>query len=268
VQTVAMGLLIVVLDVPPTGYDWIADPLGWILVLLGLAAVKDVLPNYRGLSITGWVCLAVSVLTWPADSVATIDDSLGWVFSLPEIAWCFLMCDALHDVSEGGRRMTLLWLRNLFPLVGVLPALIYGGGLNWLTTPAAVFAVAANVALIYLLWTAEEGSEAEEGTGAEAAAAIRARNEARSATRAAADGARSVASGAKSAAGTAKSAAGRTADRVWPWQTPERVAEREKKSRSGSGRTGAGDSGSGITGAEVVAKVRKRRENRPNRRSS
>ena len=64
-------------------------------MLLGLAAVKDGSPAHRGLSVTAWVCLAVSVLIFPPDSVATIDDSLGWVFSLPTIACCFLLCDAL-----------------------------------------------------------------------------------------------------------------------------------------------------------------------------
>ena len=88
---------------PADGYDWVADPIGWVLVLLGLAAVKDGSRNCRGLGITAWVCLAVSVLSWPADSVATLDASLGWLFSLPTIAWCFLMCDALRGRAREGR---------------------------------------------------------------------------------------------------------------------------------------------------------------------
>ncbi len=158
-QTIAMGLLIIVLDVPATGWDWIADPLGWVLVLLGLSAVREMVPNHRGLSITAWVCLAVSVIIYPPDSVATLDDSLGWVFSVPTVAWCFLASDALHDIAEGGRRTTLLWLRNVFVAVGVLPLLVYLAGLDWLTVPTAALAVAANVALLYLLWTTEDEEE-------------------------------------------------------------------------------------------------------------
>ena len=161
-QTIAMGLLVVILDVPPTGWDWVADPLGWVLVLLGLSAVRDEVPNHRGLSITAWVCLVVSVIIYPPGSVATLDDSLGWVFSVPTVAWCFLVCDALHDVADGGRRTTLLWLRNLFAAVAVLPLLVYLAGLDWLTVPTAVLAVGANVALLWLLWTTESSETAEE----------------------------------------------------------------------------------------------------------
>ena len=57
-------------------------------VLLGLSAIREVVPNHRGLVITAWVCLAVSVIIYPPDSVATLDDSLGWVFSLPTVVWC------------------------------------------------------------------------------------------------------------------------------------------------------------------------------------
>jgi hypothetical protein len=165
VQTIAMGLLLVILDVPPTGWDWVADPLGWVLVLLGLSAVRDDVPNHRGLSITAWVCLVVSVIIYPPGSVATLDDSLGWVFSVPTVVWCFLMCDALHDVADGGRRTTLLWLRNLFAAVAVLPLLVYLAGLDWLTVPTAVLAVGANVALLYLLWTTETAEEPEPEPG-------------------------------------------------------------------------------------------------------
>jgi hypothetical protein len=218
VQTVAMGLLIVVLDVPPSGWDWIADPLGWVLVLLGLSAVRDEVPNHRGLSITAWVCLVVSVLIYPPGSVATLDDTLGWVFSVPTVVWCFLMSDALHDVAHGGRRLTLLWLRNLFALVAVLPLLVYLAALDRLTAPTAVLAVGANVALLYLLWTTPE----EDGEPA-------------AQTTAGADG----------------------AARPRPWQTPERVAEREQRKRQG--REGRRGNDQQVTGAEVVEKVRKRR---------
>ena len=273
-QTVAMGLVIVFLDVPPTGYDWIADPIGWVLVLLGLAAAKEALPSYRGLSITAWVCLAVSVLVWPPSSVATIDDSLGWVFSLPTLAWCFLVCDSLHDALEWERKGTFFWLRNVFVVVALLPLAVYVAGADWLTVPAAVLAVAANVVLVFLLFTtplddraaADLAEGTDEGTGAAAAAALRARNAAKAAGRSAADGARGVAQGAAEVAGSARDAAGRAGDRTWPWQTPEREAERRKEQRKDRGRRGG--SGSQVTGAEVVAKVRSRSKARRSGRSS
>jgi hypothetical protein len=44
-QTVAMGLVLVFLDVQPSGWGWIPGPLGWVLVLLGLSGLKELLPS-------------------------------------------------------------------------------------------------------------------------------------------------------------------------------------------------------------------------------
>jgi hypothetical protein len=228
VQTVAMGLLIVILDVPPTGWDWVADPFGWVLVLLGLSAVREEVPNHRGLSITAWLCLAVSVVIYPPGSVVAVDDSLGWVFSVPTVVWCFLVCDALRHVAAGGRRTTLLWLRNAFVVVLVLPLLVYLAGLEWLTVPTAVLAVGANVALLYLLWTTETDEEESEPAP-------------------------------DNGAGSG-SAAEPGADRpttVRPWQTPEREKERQREQRRSRAKRQPAQQQ--VTGAEVVARVRKRR---------
>ena len=92
-----MGLVIVFLDVGSGGWDWIADPFGWVLVLFGLAPLKERLPAHRGAVVSAWVCLVVSVIILPPDSVDTIDPTLGWLFSLPTIAFCFVLCDALDD---------------------------------------------------------------------------------------------------------------------------------------------------------------------------
>lgn len=153
-QTVAMGMVIVFLDVGPSGWDWVADPLGWVLVLIGLAAVKELLPNYGGVSFAAWLCLGVSIVIWPPGSVAKIDESLGWLFSLPTIAFCFLICDALQDLLQGSLATRFRWLRVAFVVVGALPVLVYGGGWEWLTVPTAVAAVLVNVVLVLSLWAA------------------------------------------------------------------------------------------------------------------
>jgi hypothetical protein len=153
-QTVAMGLVIVFLDAGAGGYDWIADPLGWVLVIMGLTPLKALVPNHRGISVTAWVCLAISVPTWPPSSVAHLDASLGWLFSLPTIAFSFLVCDAVMEVTEQSLAVRLRWLRHTFALTGVLPLLIYGLDLDWLTVPAAVLVVMANVVLVFSLWAA------------------------------------------------------------------------------------------------------------------
>jgi hypothetical protein len=158
-QTVAMGLVIVFLDVGPSGYDWVADPLGWVLVLMGLSPLRDLVPNHRGLRVTAWVCLAVSALTWPPSSVAHLDEGLGWLFSLPTLAFCFLVCDAVMEVSPESPAARFRWLRNAFALSVVLPLLLFVAELGWLTVPTAVLVVLANVVLVLSLWAA--GAEEE-----------------------------------------------------------------------------------------------------------
>ncbi len=153
-QTVVMGLVIVFLDIPPDGYDWIADPVGWVLVLLGLAALGTRLPNRRGLVVTAWACLAFSVVSWPEGSPATLTPVLGWLFSLPTLAWCFLVCDAVSDAVEGRLRWVLLGLRNAFLLVAPLPGLVYLADQDWLSTPAEVLILVANLSLLLALGSA------------------------------------------------------------------------------------------------------------------
>jgi hypothetical protein len=153
-QTVAMGLVVVFLDVGSSGWDWIADPVGWALVLLGLAPLKDVVPTARGLAVSAAVCLAISVLTYPPESVDTLDESFGWLFSLPTILFCYLLCDALREVAEAPYARRLGWLRVVFVVVGLLPVLVYGAEWDWLTVPTAVLAVLANLTLVMTLWSA------------------------------------------------------------------------------------------------------------------
>ncbi|WP_148573370.1 hypothetical protein [Nocardioides caldifontis] len=159
-QTVAMGLVLVFLDVQPSGWDWVPDPLGWVLVLLGLSGLKELLPNHRGTTVTAWLCLLVDVLIWPPGSVAEVDDSLGWLFSVPTLAFCFLVCDALTDLSDSGRQALFRWLRNLYVVVAVLPLLVHWVGWEWLELPSAALAVGCNVVLVVALWSA--GDEDEE----------------------------------------------------------------------------------------------------------
>ena len=153
-QTVVMGLVIVFLDIPPDGYDWIADPVGWVLVLLGLAPLRGRLPNHRGLVVAAWACLAFSVVSWPEGSPATLTPVLGWLFSLPTLAWCFLVCDAVSDAVLGRLRWVLLGLRNAFAVVALLPGLVFLAEQDWLATPAEVLILLANLGLLFALSSA------------------------------------------------------------------------------------------------------------------
>jgi hypothetical protein len=162
-----MGLVIVFLDVGSNGWDWIADPVGWILVLLGLAPVKELVPGHAGAVAAAWGCLAVSVLTLPPNSVDSIAPALGWLFSLPTVGFCVLLCSALARAVTGSlatRFTVLLWA---FVVVAGLPGLVYLAGWDRLTVPTAVAAVLANITLVFSVWAAADEEPADgEPSGA------------------------------------------------------------------------------------------------------
>lgn len=231
-QTVVMGLVIVFLDIPPDGYDWIADPVGWGLVLLGLAPLRDALPNRSGLVVTAWVCLLFSVVSWPAGSPATLTPLLGWLFSLPTLAWCFLVCDAVSDAVDGRLRQVALVLRAAFAAVAPLPALVFLAGQDWLSTPAEVIILVSNLTLLFTLWSASDrpGLGEPEATSPPPAGPTR-----QSAPRTPPDATGSEATGSEASA--------------------------SETSRGGGAPSGPTDD-TPVTGAEVIEKVRRRRKAR------
>ncbi|GAA1932584.1 hypothetical protein [Nocardioides marmoribigeumensis] len=166
-QTLALGLVIVFVDVSTP--DWVADPFGWILVLIALAAIREQLPDYRQVSLAAWTSLALSVVTWPESSVAHVDGWLELLFGLPVLAFCFLLCDSLIDVTipeHAARFRALCWA---FAVLVLAPVAIYGLGWDWLQLPATIAGVAANLALVLVLFGASDedayvpaGSAAEE----------------------------------------------------------------------------------------------------------
>src|SRR3712207_3953408 len=78
-----MGLVIVFLDVGSNGWDWVADPVGWVLVLMGLAPVKELLPGHGGAVAVGLVIVFVDVGSNGWDGVGVRVD---WVLVLMGVA--------------------------------------------------------------------------------------------------------------------------------------------------------------------------------------
>ncbi len=151
-QTVALGLIVVFVDVGDP--DWVADPLGWLLVLIGIAAVKEKVPDYGYLALTAWVCLGLSVVTWPPNSVPTLDSTLGWVFSLPTLAFCYLLADSLYDVTVPNLAQWFRLICWAFAVVAVLPLLPVAFDWEWLATPATVAAIVLNAVFVLSLFSA------------------------------------------------------------------------------------------------------------------
>jgi hypothetical protein len=277
-QTVVVGLVIVFLDVPPDGFDWVADPFGWLLVVLGLAPLKGAVPNHVGLTVTAWICLAFSIVSWPEGSPATLSPAIGWLFSIPTLAWCFLVCDAVADATEGRLRLVMLTLRNLFLVVAPLPGLVYLAGAEWLSVPAEVLILGANLLLLVALWVASSRPGlAEEDSGApraERRANREARREAALPVETPRPRARTVgfsAEEAKRKARARREASGSSASGPRGRSTRSTSAgpkaggnpARSKPAANSSG--GRGDDVEPerpVTGAEVIEKVRRRRRAR------
>ena len=151
-QKVAMGFVIVLVDAFFLGgWDAVPDPVGWGLVLAGLLALRGRVAGTDTLLGTAVVCGIVSVVTYPPAVGAHLDPSMGWLLSLPQLAFVVLACSALAPYAEelASRLRTLRWV---FVALAVAPVLVFGGHLQTLATPTAVVAVLADIYFVYLLF--------------------------------------------------------------------------------------------------------------------
>ncbi|GAB6984494.1 hypothetical protein [Nocardioides pyridinolyticus] len=108
---IAMGLVIVALSAQARGVDLLADPVGWLLVLLGVHRFGR-LP-----SAVTWLALVALVVSgflwWPgaADALADRDPALVWAASVPELATMAALCAGLARVAgPAGDRRARAWL--------------------------------------------------------------------------------------------------------------------------------------------------------------
>lgn len=171
-QSIAMGLVIVVLVARFHGYDALPDPVGWLLVLLGVRALPPAVPHRDSLLWLAGLAGAVSVVVWfPAvtDALYDADASLAWAANLPEVLFGALLCHALAATADeaatgsaGADRAAAAdpkaarWLRLTrtgMLVVAVLPVLVFGAGLTAFETTSYVAAGLMAVLLICLLFT-------------------------------------------------------------------------------------------------------------------
>ncbi|GEP35236.1 hypothetical protein NSZ01_30040 [Nocardioides szechwanensis] len=159
-QSVAMGFVFIALYARLNGYDLYADPVGWVLVLLGVRRLPADLPHRTPLQYVGAVAAAVSVPMWfpvVRDALADADASLGWAADLPAFAFTALLCHALAAAAEeAGDVKPSQWLalvRTVVVAVAVLPVLVFGAGISGLADPAALAAQAVYVVLVWLLFS-------------------------------------------------------------------------------------------------------------------
>lgn len=156
-QAVAMGLVIVVLTASYHGYDVLADPLGWLLVLVGLDGLP---PARRGsLPALASVSLVVSVVVWfpgAREALNVTDPALAWAASLPELLTVIVLAHRLaRAAGEGADLRAAGWLRTARALLTVgalLPPVVLGGGMDALRGSAAAFVTLSLGLLVVLLF--------------------------------------------------------------------------------------------------------------------
>jgi len=164
-QRIAMGLVITLIDSDIRGFDGVPDVLGWALVILGVRGLRGRVPLSTLLPLAV-VAAVVSLALVHRSLTDGLPESTGWLLSLPQIAFSFVLCRELatrvtpaarsdpaplRRVGDqlAGRYRVLSWA---FVAAAAGPVLLYGGGIAVLLTPLAVLTVVANVYLVYLLF--------------------------------------------------------------------------------------------------------------------
>lgn len=154
-----MGLVIVALSARFGGYDALADPVGWVLVLLGLRRMPG-LPRLRHLFVLVALALAVScVVWWPATSVWLDGQhpSLRWALTLPQLGVQLLLAHALASAARtAGDDAAARWLRLVLAAVvvlGLLPVLVFANGSDRLEAWSYVAAAFVAIWVVWLLFS-------------------------------------------------------------------------------------------------------------------
>lgn len=151
-QSIAMGLLIVVLVARYGEYDALADPLGWLLVLLGVRRMADratLLP----LAVVALLVAGAVWLPTTQDLLESSDASLRWALNLPQVLFCVALCRHLAGLADGADdRRARAWLRTalVFNVVlAVAPVLVFAASADDLL--GSVYAAAGGVVLLLIV---------------------------------------------------------------------------------------------------------------------
>jgi hypothetical protein len=172
-QRIAIGLVIVLVpanfphDPHPAWefYDALPDPVGWLLVLSGIRALRGHL-DVDVLTWLGWVAFAVSVPLWfpqlnhqlVPEYNDSIEISFQWFLALPQTVFSLVLARTIGRQAElqdprdrfvAGRYGVLTWG---FATLLVLPVIAYGGGVDSLVNPTLIAIGVVNVVFVYYLF--------------------------------------------------------------------------------------------------------------------
>src|SRR5689334_16780694 len=141
-----MGQIIVLLTAKPFHGQWdlLCDPLGWLLVLIGVTGLPTTIAYRSTLVTTSALALVASVPTWVPALAARVEDadpSLSWALTLPALGFVLSLGLALSDraraAKAGSDYRTWRTVSTLAVACAVLPVLVFGGGVTRLATLSA-----------------------------------------------------------------------------------------------------------------------------------
>lgn len=148
-----MGLVIVFLRASFGGYDGLADPVGWALVVAGLVPLRSRIPSGGPALALAAIAGVFSVPVFFPAVQARLGPSADWGIGLPQNLFCLVLVTSLTALAGRAgepvaRRFGLL--RTAYAVMLLGPAVVYGGRVDALVVPLAVLTVVANVSLVYL----------------------------------------------------------------------------------------------------------------------
>lgn len=154
-----MGLVVVALSARFGGYDALADPVGWLLVLVGLRRMPG-LPRLSHVLVLAGLALAVAcVVWWPATSTWLDGQhpSLRWALTLPQLGVQLLIAHTLASTARSsGDGSAARWLRLVLAavvVVGLLPVLVFATGSDRLEAWSYVAAALVAIWVVWLLFS-------------------------------------------------------------------------------------------------------------------
>lgn len=174
-QKIAMGLLVVVVQAElAPGWDGLANPVGWALVIWGVWSGRDHLePAISLLSLSGLAFL-VDLVTYPpfvaeriapnggfvdvsgtaGDSVAIVQDELAslWLLSMPDLAFVIVLVTSILR-ARVRRHRGLRAMRWLLPATAVaLPAALAADSAVAVGLAQSVYQL-EQIALVWMLFS-------------------------------------------------------------------------------------------------------------------
>ena len=157
-QPIGMGLLLIL--VHAGRFDFLPDPLGWLIILAGVSVLPEPVPRRSLLLGLAGVAGAISVpLWWPewAEALNDGDPSLWWAVNLPQLLFVLLLGLSLTSAArqEDDQSAARWWqlVATLATLAAALPVLVFGGGVEALEVPTYVVGAATLLTVVVLCFT-------------------------------------------------------------------------------------------------------------------